>query len=189
MVRLTISLVKKNQLVGLDFGCGLGVHTALMHQFEINGFGIDIVDLAIEKAKHLYLDIESNFSVIKPNSPLAYSNNFFDVVLSVDTLDSMSFELAKGALKEIDRVSNGVTFISLISSVCNISGELNAVDEVVTTLHENGTIQAYYDSNRIAALLESTSFKVIWKTHHLHYDNNDNDISNARYYLVLDNRV
>lgn len=46
-------LEPEKQLKGLDFGCGIGRITLLMHEFGIDGYGVDISENAILEAKNL----------------------------------------------------------------------------------------------------------------------------------------
>ncbi len=178
----------KTNLVGLDFGCGIGIQTQLMHQFDIDAIGVDIVDLAITKAKAFSPELASNFIKIEAGQSLAFNDNQFDIVISEAVLDSMAFDIAKQVIRDLDRVSEGLTFISLISSKCNHDGNFQAADEMVTTKHEQGTIQSYFDKDRITDLLADTNYKIKWQTLHIDCDHDENTVSNARYYLVLDNR-
>jgi SAM-dependent methyltransferase len=179
---------KTGILTGLDFGCGIGIQTQLMHEFDIDAKGVDIVDLAIERAKNIAPNIADNFMCLTPGKALPFDDNSFDIVMSEAVLDSMTFALAKNAIQELDRTSDGITFISLISAACNHQGNKVAEDEVVKTQHEQGTIQSYYDKARVAALLAGTQYKIIWQTLHLDCDHDETKVSNARYYIVLDNR-
>lgn len=179
---------KSSPLKGLDFGCGMGVQTQLLHDFHIESYGVDIVELAITRAQQVNPKIADRFKLIEPGKQIPFQDNQFDITICEAVLDSMTFELASKAIQELDRVTNGLVFISLISNKCNTLGHFKAQDEVVEIAHENGTIQSYYDKERIERLLLSTQFNITWHTLHLHYDKQESNVNNARYYIVLDNR-
>lgn len=175
------------EVKGLDFGCGIGRSVILMREFGIDAYGVDISLEALRIAKQLslaleYKDMDSKFIGINgPNIP--FKDNFFDITISEGVLDSMYFEIAIKSLKEICRVTKRLVFISLISADCrhnnNFSGE-----GVVQEKHEAGTVQSYYNWEKIQRLLSATDFKIDW----CHLITEEDVISkdkNKRYYIVL----
>ncbi|MCC2615123.1 class I SAM-dependent methyltransferase [Aestuariibacter halophilus] len=179
-----VEKLASHPLKGLDFGCGMGRQTQLLHEFGIEGVGVDISTVAIDKARQLYADIADAFVAIEPGGSLPFSDQTFDIAMAESVLDSMSFELARHALQELSRVVKSRLFISVISHRCNHDGDYQAVDEVVTTLHEQGTIQSYYDDARIQALIAGTGFSVEWHNLHMEYINSP-EVTVGRHYLVL----
>jgi protein-L-isoaspartate(D-aspartate) O-methyltransferase len=87
----------------LDIGCGKGF---LLYDLtkvvpDINIQGIDVSDYAIQHAKE---EIKSDLQVSSA-SLLPYPDNYFDLVISINTLHNLpTYELEK-ALKEMERVS------------------------------------------------------------------------------------
>lgn len=112
-------LQSSTKLKGLDFGCGVGRMTVLMHEFGINGYGVDISQNAINSAKNLSkklgYDLDKYFSVYD-GEHLPFDDEFFDFAISDGVMDSLPYELAKKLIKEIDRVSKKYFYLSLISS-------------------------------------------------------------------------
>jgi len=165
---------------GLDFGCGIGRQTILMREFGIDAYGVDISSKATEVAKQLvrmsgYSNMEEHFMVIE-DVAIPFENNFFDISISESVLDSMPFIIAKKAIMEIDRVTKKTVFLSLISG--------DQGDVIVETEHEHGTIQSYYNWERIQQLLAGTNLKIQW----CHIVNEEGVLSpshGGRYYLVL----
>lgn len=116
---------------------------------------------------------------------LDFKEDFFDLVICESVLDSMTFNIAKKIIKEINRVAKSFVFISLISGDDNNHSKEFAGEEVVQTEHEEGTIQSFFNRDKIKQLLENTSFSIIWSS----LVTEESLISNCksgRYYLVLE---
>ncbi len=172
---------------GLDFGCGMGRQTQLLYDFGLEGYGVDLSSVAIDKAKQIHPTISECFQVIGADERLPFQDEQFSVAIAESVLDSMSFDLAKNVMKELDRVTDGLLFLSLVSATCNKQGGYLAADEVVNTQHEYGTIQSYYDLKKVELLLENTQFKIKWYSLQSEKINSDTVISFSRYYIVLSN--
>jgi ubiquinone/menaquinone biosynthesis C-methylase UbiE len=71
--------------------------------------GIDISKYAIEHAKS---EVKEFLDVGNANS-LPYPNNSFDAVISINTIHNLEKEECGQALKEIERVSKGKSFITV----------------------------------------------------------------------------
>ena len=144
---------------GLDYGCGIGRMTMLMHEFNIDSYGIDISKNAIQKAKELFPVLEKNFTVIK-GLVLPFEDSYFDITICESVIDSMHYEVAINVMKELERVTNGLVFISLISGDdSNHYREFNG-EEIVKTKHEEGTVQSWFNWTKINDLISNTSFKI-----------------------------
>lgn len=88
----------------LDVGCGKGF---LMYELKnilkkINIIGIDLSKYAIRNAKK---EIKKNIFYYDINNKLNYINDYFDLVISINTLHNLKIPKIEQALKEIDRVS------------------------------------------------------------------------------------
>ena len=97
----------------LDIGCGKGF---LLYDFkrilpESEVYGIDISKYAIENSKQ---EIKSNLKVGN-SSELPWSNNYFDLVISINTFHNLyCYELEK-SLREMERVGKGNKYICVES--------------------------------------------------------------------------
>ena len=97
----------------LDIGCGKGY---LLYEFiklipEIKIFGLDISEYALNNCK----DEISNSLKLGNAANLPYESNFFDLVISINTLHCLhSYEL-DSALKEIERVGKHNKYICVES--------------------------------------------------------------------------
>ena len=189
-----VQLIDSSQnLRALDFGCGIGRITILLHEFEIEGYGIDISKNAIleslELAKHFGFNLENYFQVFDGNK-IPFEGNYFDFTISEGVLDSMNFDLAKKLVKEIDRVTKKYLFLSLMSAensnvfsqIKNKSlfdGELEVLEA-----HEKGTIQSLFSKKKIVELIKNTNFKIKWCELHK-VKEYKNKYEHGRWYLVL----
>ncbi len=172
-------------LKGLDLGCGIGRQTILMEEFKMHGYGVDISAIAIKEAKSLArsfgYEMDSRFVVLTENS-LPFKNDFFDFAISDSVLDSMYFKFAKTYIKELDRTVKKLVYLNLISG--ESVKENFSEDVLVTTMHEEGTIQSYYNTEKINNLIEGTN----WKVKQLNTMTECNLLSAAkrvRYHIVL----
>jgi SAM-dependent methyltransferase len=173
---------------GLDYGCGIGAQTILMRQFGIVPYGMDISLQAISFAKEFAErsgcpDIKANFILAK-GSKIPFKNNFFDITISNAVLDSMTFNLARKLIKEFDRVTGKFLFLSLIAGDDHQHYREFNKEEIVKTRHEKGTIQSYFNWEKVERLIAGTKFKIVWG--HLVTDESLlSPYKYGRYYIVL----
>lgn len=173
----------------LDFGCGMGRHIKLLDEFELNGYGFDLSEEAIKNAKVIFkqqnLEKLSDKIIIASITNLPYQDNFFDFMLSHGVLDSMPFNIAKEGIKELHRCCKplGKIYFDLISDI-DSSFIDNCYDKEVQDNHEKGTIQSYYDENRINELI-----KDLFKIKELKLNINKNLLTrqqSARYSVIVE---
>ena len=95
----------------LDIGCAKGflLYDLYNENREIQLYGIDISSYAKENS---LIEIKNNIS-ISNCTKLNYQDNFFDAVVSINTIHNLDYKNCKLALKEIQRVSNGNAFIQV----------------------------------------------------------------------------
>jgi len=187
-------LQSDEKLKALDFGCGIGRITVLLHEFDIEAYGIDISENAINEAKkfakYFKFNLSNNFQSYN-GKKIPFKDKEFDFTISEAVLDSLPFELAKELMKEIDRVTKKYFFMSLISSdSVNLFSSLEEGQEFngeieVKEMHEQGTIQSFFDEAKITDLIKDTDFKIKWCELHTHKDCN-NKSTHSRYYVVLE---
>ena len=172
----------------LDFGCGIGRQAILLREFGIDAYGVDISAEAINMAKelashHNYEDMESKLTVINSDK-IKFDDNYFDLTISAGVLDSMSFNLAKKCIKEINRVTKSWAFLTLTSGDNNSRFREFRGEEVVETEHEKGTIQSYFNWGKVQELVKETSFSI--ESAHLITDESVvTKFKHSRYYIVL----
>ena len=134
----------------LDLGCGLGRHVMYLHEMGLNAYGVDLSDAAIrvaqlwgeqkqlpEPAKRIRQGDVRN---------LPWDDCFFNYAVSHGVLDSMPFEIARAACVELARVMavGGLFYSDVISGDDSRHAREFSGEEVVTTTHEQGTIQYYF---------------------------------------------
>jgi len=95
----------------LDVGCAKGF---MLHDFKqlipgISISGIDISEYAIEHA----VDNVKPFIKVGNAIKLPYEDNSFDAVISITTLHNLAKDDLAIALKEVERVSKGKSFITV----------------------------------------------------------------------------
>jgi len=173
---------------GLDFGCGIGRQTLLMTEFGIDAYGLDISGYAVQMAKELaqalgYPHMVSRFNTID-GLAIPYEDRFFDITLCEAVLDSMPFPQARILLAEIQRVTRKLAFISLVSGDNSQYYREFAGEETVATPHEQGTIQSYYNWEKIQRLLAGTAWQITW-SRLISEESLQTRCRIARYYLVL----
>ena len=176
-------------LRGLDYGCGIGRLTLLLKEFDLDAYGIDISSYAINNAKKLarslnFAGMEDKFQVTD-GSKIQFEDNFFDIAISEAVLDSMKFQVAQQIISEIDRVVRKYFFISLISGDNSKHFREYAGEEVVQTDFEEGTIQSYFNMEKINKLIEGTSFSIKW-CHLISEESLTQRWKNSRYYILLE---
>lgn len=175
----------------LDFGCGIGRMTGLMSECEIESFGIDISEKAIEKATSQERDLQfkPTFSIYD-GTTIPYNDLFFDFTISYAVLDSMPFTTAQRLVKEIDRVTKKYFYCSLISlesfQVFKEYEKISDDEIIVKEKHEFGTIQSFYDIDKINKLIENTSFSLVWGEKIMNTSILDPTMIHGRYHIVLE---
>ncbi|MHA8054521.1 class I SAM-dependent methyltransferase [Aquirufa nivalisilvae] len=178
-------LKSNSNLKALDLGCGIGRQTILFEEFKMIGYGVDISETAIKQAKDLAkffgYDLNERFSVLT-KIEIPFEDNYFDIAISDSVLDSMKFEYAKQYIHELDRTVKSLVYLSLISN--DILNEEISKDIQVETQHEYGTIQSYYNENRILDLISDSNWRILSLSKVEEIDLNTN-VKEGRYHIVL----
>ncbi|KAF5083760.1 Methyltransferase domain protein [anaerobic digester metagenome] len=175
---------------GLDLGCGIGRHIIYLEGMGIDAYGIDLSTNAIKLAQkwaneEKIRDIERKI-VVGDIQNLIWENNYFHFVISHGVLDSMYFEVAIKAIKEVHRVliPKGLFYLDLVSGDDSAHSREYADEEIVSNELEKGTIQSYYNYTKIQKLIESNF--IIREINLIKRENILSGISTARYHLVLE---
>lgn len=143
----------------LDLGCGIGRHVMFLADYGLDVWGIDLSGVAIEQARNLFAHEGQAHLTDKlvqgsiANMPFA--NNFFDFVVSHGVLDSMPFEVARKAMEETARClkPGGMFYLDVISGDDNRFRPGFCGEEIVDTNHEHGTVQSYFNREKIGILI------------------------------------
>ncbi|MFH1309968.1 MAG: class I SAM-dependent methyltransferase [Candidatus Omnitrophota bacterium] len=137
----------------LDVGCGKGfmIHDLAELIQGITVKGIDISEYAVNNAIE---DMKQNVRVADAKN-LPFEDNSFDVVVSINTVHNLEREECAQALKEIERVSKGKSFITVdayrndkekeLMLAWNLTGKtIMHVDEWKTFFNKIGYTGDYY---------------------------------------------
>ena len=100
-----------NDVAILDIGCGKGF---MLHDFKelmpnSTVAGVDISTYAIENA----MPTVKHFLEVRSAEKLPYSDNTFDLVISINTIHNLPKEQLIQALREIQRVCKGNSYITV----------------------------------------------------------------------------
>ena len=191
------NLTKINKkLKVLDACCGIGRNLVFGEKMGLDMYGFDLSEIAIEKAKEFYLSIfQDQFSTMDQKykvsciNSIPWDNSFFDHVFCEMALDSMNYDIAKEGIAELARVTknHGLFYCSLISGEKDSFSDNQTREEIVKTIHEEGTIQSYFNKQKVYDLLEP-NFKIL--NLELHKIINENDIiTDARWHVIASNKI
>jgi SAM-dependent methyltransferase len=174
------------QLRGLDFACGVGTHCSTFKDFEIDGYGVDISQVAIaiaQKNGALRNIPNDRYKVLNDRDQvLPFDDQYFDFVVAESCLDSMPYAIAKKYVRELKRVTRGYIYASFIGWDPSIASD----EFVVETEHEKGTVQTVFDEAKIAELLdvERDNFKLFRRIDQI--ECKSGDLVACRYYCVIE---
>ena len=95
----------------LDVGCAKGY---MVYDFKrqypgLEMHGVDISEYAI---KNCHPEVKDNLQVGEAES-LKFEDNYFDLVISINTVHNLELENCVASIKEISRVSKGNSFITV----------------------------------------------------------------------------
>jgi ubiquinone/menaquinone biosynthesis C-methylase UbiE len=100
--------LKENSKV-LDVGCAKGYLVSALCSFNINAFGIDISEYAIKNSEASIRD-----KLTKCNAKnLSFKDNYFDAVISFNTIHNLKESDCIKSLQEIMRVSKKSKFVQV----------------------------------------------------------------------------
>ncbi len=177
-----------DRLRGLDFGCGIGRMTILLEEFGIQAWGAEISDKSLQVAARL-ADQMGHHDLCQrlvqfDGFVLPFEDGFFDVGMAVGVLDSMHFDVACHAVRELDRVVSQVLFVDLISGDNSRFHPEFAGEEVVDADVEHGTVQSYFNWAKVQQLFAATNFEI--RTGRLMTEQSVTDrFRYSRYHVVL----
>lgn len=143
----------------LDLGCGIGRHVIYCHEMGLEAYGIDLSDAAIgvarEWGKEKRLPDPEKRILQGDIRHLPWENGFFRYAVSHGVLDSMPFEIARAACVELARAMpvGGLFYCDLISGDDSRHAREFSGEEIVTTAHEQGTVQLYFNLEKIRSMI------------------------------------
>jgi SAM-dependent methyltransferase len=142
----------------LDLGCGIGRHVVFCHEMGLEAYGVDLSESAIHVARNWSTarGVEDAAKKILQGDvrALPWKDGFFRYAVSHGVLDSMPYAIARAAVLELRRVMapGGLFYCDLVSGDDSRHAREFAGEEVVTTAHEKGTVQSYFNQGLIREL-------------------------------------
>ena len=143
----------------LDLGCGIGRHVIYCHEMGLDAHGIDLSDKAIQIAVRWGgqkgLADPENKILQGDIRRLPWGDSYFRYAVSHGVLDSMPFDIARGACVELARVMpvGGLFYCDLISGDDSRHAREFSGEEVVSMAHEQGTVQLYFNLVKIQSMI------------------------------------
>jgi len=117
MPRIIKIFKKSNVNKVLDLGCGTGRHLVLlaMNNFSVYGFDISSHGIKIANTWLKRLGLRANLRIGNIYEKLPYENDFFDAIISTQTLHHGNIMEIRGLIKEIERIlkPNGLVFVTV----------------------------------------------------------------------------
>jgi ubiquinone/menaquinone biosynthesis C-methylase UbiE len=144
----------------LDLGCGIGRHVIYCYEMGLEAYGIDLSETAISVARNWGSDhgipLVEKVLLQGDIRSLPWGDNFFRYATSHAVLDSMPFDFARDAVIELARVMQpgGLFYCDLISGDDSKHSREFTGEEIIETVHENSTIQLYFNKHKIDLLFE-----------------------------------
>jgi ubiquinone/menaquinone biosynthesis C-methylase UbiE len=101
----------------LDLGCGTGRHTVYLAKKGFDAYGIDIAEEGIKILKQWLKKekLQANLKIGSIYKKLPYPDNFFDAVISTNTIHHERIQNIRKAIKEIERIlkPSGIIFLTV----------------------------------------------------------------------------
>ncbi len=144
----------------LDLGCGIGRHVMYCHDMGLDAYGVDLSETAIRDAiewANTRGSKELTSKLFQSDAcHLPWGNDFFQLAVSHGVLDSMPFELARAISVELCRVMQpgALFYCDLVSGDDSKHSREYSGEELVSSTHEEGTIQLYFNFSYIKSLFD-----------------------------------
>jgi len=113
-----VKLFKKKGVKNvLDLGCGSGRHLVYLTKQGFEVYGVDISPAGIKIAKYWLRNenLKANLKISDIYKKLPYKNNFFDAIISTNTLHHAKIKKIRKLIKEIERIlrPGGLIFVTV----------------------------------------------------------------------------
>ena len=173
----------------LDLGCGIGRHVMFCHDMGLEAFGTDLSETAIDTAIE-WADSRGAKNLLprlvqSDARELQWDSRFFQYAISHGVLDSMPLALARAVTSELARVlvEGGLFYCDLVSGDDSFHAREFSGQETVTTTHEKGTVQLYFNLSLIHTLFDGL-FNIV-ECNLIRRENVVKGGFTSRYHLVL----
>ena len=172
----------------LDLGCGIGRHLVFLEKLGVESYGIDLSENAVKEAKKWLQQegiLKSESHIYQGSATeLPWKDCYFQYIISHGVLDSMPKETAKQVIKEAHRVvgKDGLFYCDLIGGNTDNGSDYDD-EEIVTTAHENGTIQSYFTISKIREMFGE--YFTIEECKLIKYEDCLRNTYHSRYHIVF----
>jgi len=166
-----VKLLKKKGIKNiLDLGCGSGRHTVYLAKHGFKVYGIDIAPKGIKIAKDWLKKekVQADLKIGSIYKKLPYQNDFFDAVISTQTIHHGKIKNIRKAIKEVERVlrPKGLLFITVPKSRKEVYGKKIKLIEPRTWLplkgREAGLPHYLYTKNLLKRDFNKFKIHDIW---------------------------
>lgn len=161
-----LTFFKKNKVKKiLDLGCGSGRHVEYFAKNGLEVYGIEIAREGIKATKDLLKKegLQANLKVGSVYKRLPYKDNFFDAVVSTQTIHHGKIQKIRKVIKEIKRVlkTKGLIFITVRKKRCgkNLFKKISLREYVRLEGDERGVV--HYQFNKNLLKKEFKGFRII----------------------------
>lgn len=150
----------------LDLGCGIGRHVIYGMDMGLEAYGIDLSETAVAVAREWAgqrgMPNPEKFILVGDIRNMPWESEYFDCAVSHGVLDSMHFEIARESCREMHRVlrPGGLFYCDLISGDDSVHSREFSGEEVVSAEHEQGTVQSYFNFEKIQELIRG-AFSIV----------------------------
>lgn len=174
----------------LEIGSGAGRHLVFLSKAGYRPTGVELSAVACEQARELLShegvaqDAYDILNISATDLPIA--DKRFDYAVSAATLDSMPTDTARAVIGEVHRTlkPGALFFVDLIADDALRTGKVAANgDQVVVETHEKGTIQSYFNLDKIKDLFAGFNIREIYKMQMVSVEDT---IQNSRFYVTLE---
>ena len=148
----------------LDLGCGSGRHLVFLARHGFDVYGIDMAKSGIKISKE-WLDkegLKANLKIRDIYKKLPYKNNFFDAIVSTQTLHHEKIEKIRKLISEMKRVLkiNGLIFVTVLDFKC-IPNKKQIAPRNFILLKGNDVGVPHYSFNKNILRKEFKDFKIL----------------------------
>jgi cyclopropane fatty-acyl-phospholipid synthase-like methyltransferase len=150
----------------LDLGCGSGRHLIFLARHGFDVYGIDMAKSGIKISKK-WLDkegLKANLKIRDIYKKLPYKDNFFDAIVSTQTLHHEKIEKIRKLIKEMERILkiNGLIFITVFDLKCVPNKNKKQIaPRTFILLKGNDVGVPHYSFNKNILRKEFKSFKIL----------------------------
>jgi SAM-dependent methyltransferase len=176
----------------LDYGCGIGRHAVLLEEFGLEAYGVDLSEKSIALARGLagHMGFPALGARLRPGSgrTLDFEDDYFDLCIAESCLDCMPFEVARGIVRELDRVTKYLGYVTLYSGDNSehhreFAGEVRVAEPLAC-----GTVRCFYNWARIGELIGGTAWRIA-SAHLIEEHSVTRRYRHGRYYVILGKRL